>query len=65
MGRKKKFLNNTPYPDWAIERFARCIYDDVIAAYQDPEFRREYEEWEAEQKKKKQEQRKRNKQEKV
>ena len=55
MGRKKKFVNNTPYPDWAIERFARCIYDDVIAAYQDPEFRREYEEWEAEQKKKKRE----------
>lgn len=53
MGRKHKVVNKSGIPDWAIERFARCIYDDVIAAYQDPEFRREYEEWEAEQKKKK------------
>ena len=64
MGRKKKFVNKTPYPDWAIERFARCIYDDVVAAFQDPEIQREFKEWEAEQKRKKREERQQKKQEK-
>lgn len=55
MGRKKKFVNKTPYPDWAIERFVRCIYDDVVAAFQDPKIQREYKEWETEQARKKKE----------
>lgn len=55
MGRKHKFVNHTHYPDWAIERFARCIYDDVVAAFQDPEVQREYKEWEAGQARKKKE----------
>lgn len=52
MGRKKKFVNKTPYPDWVIERFARCIYDDVVAFYATAEGQREYEAWEAEQQRK-------------
>ena len=35
MGRKHKFVNKTHYPDWAIERFTRCIFDDVLAFFGD------------------------------
>ena len=49
MGRRKKFVNKTHYPDWAIERFTRCIYDDVITFFTTEEGQREYEAWEAEQ----------------
>ena len=31
MGRKHKFVNKTHDPDWAIERFTRSIFDDVLA----------------------------------
>ena len=50
MGRKKKFVNKTHYPDWVIERFTRCIFDDVLAFFTTEEGQREYEAWEAEQK---------------
>ena len=49
MGRKHKFVNKTHYPDWAIERFTRCIFDDVLAFFATEEGQKEYEEWEAEQ----------------
>lgn len=49
MGRKHKFVNKTHYPDWAIERFTRCIFDDVLAFFATEERQREYEQWEAEQ----------------
>ena len=49
MGRKKKFVNKTHYPDWAIERFTRCIFDDVLAFFATEEGQREYAAWEAEQ----------------
>ena len=49
MGRKHKFVNKTHYPDWAIERFTRCIFDDVLAFFATEEGQREYEAWEAEQ----------------
>ena len=49
MGRKKKFVNKTKYPDYAIERFARCIFDDIRAAYADEEIQKEFAEWQAEQ----------------
>jgi len=51
MGRKKKFVNKTQYPDYAIERFTRCIFDDVLAFFATEEGQREYEAWEAEQQK--------------
>ena len=52
MGRKKKFVNKTPYPDWVIERVARCLYDDMVAFCTSEEGRRESEAWEAEQQRK-------------
>ena len=29
MGRKKKLVNNTDIPQYAIERAARCVLDDI------------------------------------
>ena len=49
MGRKHKFVNKTHYPDWAIERFTRSIFDDVLAFFATEEGQREYEAWEKEQ----------------
>ena len=49
MGRKHKYVNKTHYPDWVIERIARCLYDDMVAFCTSEEGRREYEVWEAEQ----------------
>ena len=49
MGRKKKFVNKTEYPDYAIERFARCIFDDIRAAYADEDIQMEFAIWQAEQ----------------
>ena len=49
MGRKHKFVNKTHYPDWAIERFTRCIFDDVLAFFATEEGQAEYEAWEKEQ----------------
>lgn len=48
MGRKHKFVNKTHYPDWAIERFTRSIFDDVLAFFATEEGQREYEAWEKE-----------------
>ncbi len=49
MGRKKKLINNTDIPQYAIERFARCVFDDIRAAYEDEEIRKEFAQWQAEQ----------------
>lgn len=49
MGRKKKFINRTHYPDWVIERFTRCIFDDVLAFFATEEGQQEYAQWEAQQ----------------
>ena len=49
MGRKKKLINNTNIPEYAIERFARCVFDDIRAAYADEEIQKEFAEWQAEQ----------------
>lgn len=49
MGRKKKLINNTNIPQYAIERFARCVFDDIRAAYADEEIQKEYAQWQAEQ----------------
>ena len=49
MGRKHKFVNKTHYPDWAIERFTRCIFDDVLAFFATEAGQAEYEAWEREQ----------------
>ena len=49
MGRKHKFVNKTHYPDWAIERFTRSIFDDVLAFLATEEGQAEYEAGEKEQ----------------
>ena len=49
MGRKKKLINNTDIPQYAIERFARCVFDDIRAAYENEEIQKEFAEWQAEQ----------------
>lgn len=55
MSRKKKLINNTNIPQYAIERFARCVFDDIRAAYADEEIQKEFAEWQAEQAAKKSE----------
>ena len=49
--RKKKgreLVNNTGIPQYAIERFARSVFDDIRADYENPEFRAEFQRWLAE-----------------
>ena len=43
------FGEKVSYPDWAIERFTRCIFDDVLAFFATEEGQAEYEAWEKEQ----------------
>ena len=40
---------NTNIPQYAIEKFARCVFDDIRAAYEDEEIQKECDEWQAEQ----------------
>lgn len=49
MSRQKKLINKTNYPQHAIEKFARCVYSDIVAFYQSEEGQREFAEWQAEQ----------------
>lgn len=48
MGRKKKLVNNTTIPQYAIERFARCVFDDIRADYAKPEVQADFQRWLAE-----------------
>ena len=48
MGRKKKIINKTNVPQYAVERFARCVFDDIRAAYAKPEVQAEFQLWLAE-----------------
>ena len=49
MGRKKKLVNNTNIPQYAIERFARCVFDDIRADFANPEIQADFAIWQAEQ----------------
>ena len=49
MARKKKPVNNTPYPDYVIETVARCLWPDIQAFFQSEEGQREFEAWKEEQ----------------
>ena len=49
MARKKKPVNNTPYPDYVIETVARCLWPDIQAFFESEEGKREFEEWKEEQ----------------
>ncbi len=45
MGRRKKLINNTGIPQYAIERIARSIWPDIVAYYESEESQREFAEW--------------------
>ena len=49
MGRKKKIVNNSVYPDHVIESIARCLLPDMIAYYETEESQRQFAQWKAEQ----------------
>lgn len=48
MSRKKKLINNTNIPQYAIERVARCVIDDIREAYLNEEIQKLFAEWEKE-----------------
>ena len=51
--RKKKgreLVNNTGIPQYAIERFARSVLDDIKADYENSEIQAEFLRWQAGQK---------------
>ena len=48
MGRKKKLINKTNVPQYAVERFARCVFDDIRADFARPEIQAEFALWLAE-----------------
>lgn len=45
MSRKKKLINNTDIPQYAIERVARCVLDDIQEAYLNEEIQKAFREW--------------------
>ncbi len=45
MGRRKKLINHSDIPQYAIEAVARCIFPDILAFYQSEEGQREFAEW--------------------
>ena len=49
MGRKKKIVNNSVYPQHLIERFARCVIEDIRADFAKAEVQTEFARWMAEQ----------------
>ena len=49
MGRKKKIVNNSVYPQHLIERFARCVIEDIRADFAKAEVQAEFARWMEEQ----------------
>lgn len=47
MGRKKKLVNNSIYPQHVIESIARCLLPDMLAFYESEEGQREFAQWKA------------------
>lgn len=52
MGRKKKVINNSGIPQYAIETVARCLLPDIIAYFESEEGQQEFEEWKRQQEEK-------------
>ena len=48
MGRKKKLVNNSAYPQHLIERFARCVIEDIRADFAREEVQADFARWMAE-----------------
>lgn len=42
-------INHSDLPDHAIEAIARCIYPDILAAFQNEEVQKDFALWKAEQ----------------
>lgn len=53
MGRKKRLINNSDIPQYAIETVARCLLPDIIAYYESEEGQREFAKWKRQQEDKK------------
>ena len=51
MGRKKKIVNNSIYPQHLIERFARCVIEDIRADFVREDVQAEFKRWMEEQEK--------------
>ena len=49
MARKKKIINNTPYPQHAIDTVARCLWPDIVAFFESEEGQKEFEAWKRQQ----------------
>ena len=43
--KEKALENNTEIPEYAIERFARSVLDDIKADYENPEIQAEFQRW--------------------
>ena len=48
MGRKKKLVNKANVPQYAVERFARRVFDDMRVTYADEDVQAEFALWMAE-----------------
>ena len=48
MGRKKKIVNNSVYPQHLIERFARCVIEDIRADFAREDVQADFARWMAE-----------------
>lgn len=53
MGRKKKLVNNSVYPQHLIERFARCVIEDIRADFAREDVQADFARWMAEREDKK------------
>lgn len=49
MARKKEIVNNTPYPQHAIDTVARCLWPDIVAFFESEEGQKEFEAWKRQQ----------------
>ena len=49
MSRRKKLINNTNVPQYAIENIARCLMPSILAYYESEEGQREFAAWKAQQ----------------
>lgn len=56
MARKKKIINNTPYPQHVIDAVARCLWPDIVAFFESEEGQKEFEAWKRQQDKERVEQ---------
>ena len=49
MAKKKKPVNQSNWTDAAVETFARCVWPDIVAFFENEEGHREFAHWQREQ----------------